>query len=79
MAPSTKKREKKVKDNNVSRKKGVSSEVDCLNDDIECYPPFPLVVTILLCSGFLFTLSFRDMMSTGKSLMGAMDDSYLVS
>ena len=43
------------------------------------FPPLPLVLTILICSGFMWMLAFRDMMATGKSLIGPMDDAFLVS
>ena len=42
-------------------------------------PPFPLVVLTLLCSGFLWMLAFRDMMATGRPLLGSMDEDFLVS
>jgi hypothetical protein len=41
-------------------------------------PPLPLVLAILLCSGFMFMLGMRDMMSTGKIILGESDAAYLV-
>ena len=32
-------------------------------------PPLPLVVTVLLCSGFFWMSSFRDAMATGKPIL----------
>jgi hypothetical protein len=45
----------------------------------EHLPPLPLVLAILLCSGFMFVLGMRDMMSTGKIILGESDAAYLVS
>ena len=41
--------------------------------------PLPLVMIVLLCSGALWVLSFRDVMATGRSIAGGMDDAMLVS
>ena len=41
--------------------------------------PLPLVMMVLLCSGALWVLSFRDVMATGRSIAGGMDDAMLVS
>ena len=41
--------------------------------------PLPLVMIVLLCSGALWVLSFRDVMATGRSIAGGMDDAILVS
>jgi len=43
------------------------------------FPPLFLVISILVCSGFMWMVAFRDMMATGKSLFGPMDDAFLVS
>lgn len=40
-------------------------------------PPMPLVLTILLCSGFMWVYGFRDMMATGRPIGGSMDEAYL--
>ena len=42
-------------------------------------PPLALVLTIFLCSGILWVFGLRDLLATGKSLLGPVDDSYLVS
>lgn len=39
--------------------------------------PLPLVMMVLLCSGALWVLSFRDVMATGRSIAGGMDDAML--
>lgn len=44
----------------------------------EHLPPLPLVFTVLFCSGALWVLGLRDLMATGKSFLGDMDDDYLV-
>lgn len=41
-------------------------------------PPFPLVVTILLCSGVMFVLGMRDLLATGKIILGESDAAYMV-
>ena len=41
--------------------------------------PLPLFLMVLLCSGALWVLSFRDVMATGRSIAGGMDDAMLVS
>ena len=41
--------------------------------------PLPLVMIVLLCSGALWVLSFRDVMATGRPIAGGMDDAMLVS
>ena len=41
--------------------------------------PLPIVMIVLLCSGALWVLSFRDVMATGRSIAGGMDDAMLVS
>lgn len=35
--------------------------------------PLPLQCTVLLCSGFLFLLAYRDLFATGKVMFGDMD------
>ena len=42
-------------------------------------PPLPLVMTVLICSGFMWMFAFRDMMATGKSLIAPIDNAFLVS
>ena len=44
----------------------------------EHLPPLVLVLTILLCSGFMFVLGMRDLMATGKNILGESDAAYLV-
>jgi hypothetical protein len=41
--------------------------------------PLPLVLVVLVCSGFLWMLAFRDVMATGRPILGAMDEAMLVS
>jgi hypothetical protein len=41
-------------------------------------PPLPLVCCVLICSSVLFTLSLRDLWTTGKNLYGTHDEAYLV-
>lgn len=40
----------------------------------EHLPPAPLLYTVLVCSGILWMLAFRDLFATGKPILGAMDD-----
>lgn len=42
-------------------------------------PPLPLVMTVLVCSGFLFVFGLRDVLSTGRNIGGAWDEAMLVS
>ena len=42
-------------------------------------PPLALVFTILFCSGAAWVLGLRDLLATGKSFLGPIDDAYLVS
>ena len=42
-------------------------------------PPLSLVRAVLLCSGFLTLLALRDLMTTGRNLLGDIDEAYLVS
>lgn len=44
----------------------------------EHLPPLVLVLTILLCSGFMFVMGMRDLMATGKIILGESDAAYLV-
>jgi len=44
---------------------------------MRCLPPLPLVITIFVCSGFMWMLAFRDLMATGRSLYGEIDDAML--
>ena len=41
--------------------------------------PLPLVLAVLVCSGVTWVLAFRDLMATGRPIMGAMDEAMLVS
>jgi len=41
--------------------------------------PLPLVLTVLVCSGFMWMLAFRDLMATGRPIMGRMDEAMQVS
>ena len=43
------------------------------------FVPLPLVVIILVCSGFMWVMAFRDVMATGRSIGGPMDDAMQVS
>ena len=45
---------------------------------VDHLPPMGLVFTVLVCSGFLFVYSFRDVFATGKNIGGAMDQAMLV-
>ena len=42
-------------------------------------PPLGLVGATLLCSGFLFVLALRDFFTTGRNLLGDIDEAFLVS
>ena len=42
-------------------------------------PPFSLVCIVILCSGFLFMLGLRDFMTTGRNILGDIDEAFLVS
>lgn len=39
--------------------------------------PLPLQFTVLVCSGFLFLLAYRDLFATGKVMFGDMDSAML--
>ena len=41
-------------------------------------PPLALVGTVLVCSGFLCLLGFRDFATTGRNLLGHVDEAFLV-
>ena len=41
--------------------------------------PLPLVFTVMICSGMMWVLAFRDVFATGRSIMGEMDAAMLVS
>mmetsp|Transcript_25960 Transcript_25960/g.52658 ORF Transcript_25960/g.52658 Transcript_25960/m.52658 type:complete len:110 (-) Transcript_25960:92-421(-) len=41
--------------------------------------PLPLVMIVLVCSGIMWVMAFRDVMATGRSIAGPMDDAMLVS
>jgi len=41
------------------------------------FVPIPLLLTVLICSGFLSILSYRDFFSTGKVILGPMDEAML--
>jgi hypothetical protein len=49
---------------------------ESVNDHL---PPIILVFTIMVCSGFVFMYSFRDVFATGRTIGGYRDHSYLVS
>lgn len=42
-------------------------------------PPLGLVGATLLCSGFLLVLALRDFCTTGRNLLGDIDEAFLVS
>ena len=42
-------------------------------------PPLFLVGATLLCSGFLLVLALRDFCTTGRNLLGDIDEAFLVS
>lgn len=42
------------------------------------FAPLPLVFTVLVCSGILWLLSFRDVFATGRPILGEMDEAMLV-
>lgn len=39
--------------------------------------PLPLVMIVLVCSGVCWTLSFRDLMATGRPILGEMDEALM--
>lgn len=39
--------------------------------------PLPLILVVFLCSGFCWTLSFRDLMATGRPIFGGMDEALM--
>mmetsp|Transcript_6880 Transcript_6880/g.15114 ORF Transcript_6880/g.15114 Transcript_6880/m.15114 type:complete len:409 (+) Transcript_6880:167-1393(+) len=39
--------------------------------------PLPLVMIVLVCSGIMWVMAFRDVMATGRSIAGPMDDAML--
>lgn len=41
-------------------------------------PPLGLVAATLLCSGFLLVLALRDFCTTGRNLLGNVDEAFLV-
>ena len=41
--------------------------------------PLPLILIVFICSGFCWTLSFRDVMATGRPIFGPMDEALMVS
>jgi hypothetical protein len=43
------------------------------------FAPLPLVFTVLVCSGVMWLMSFRDVFATGRSILGEMDEAVLVS
>lgn len=63
------KQKKKLDDKVASRKNVVAKQMH--------FVPVPLLVTVLLCSGLLVMLSFRDFFSTGKVILGPMDEAML--
>jgi hypothetical protein len=63
----------KASDDVEPRNKGVPEEV--LADHL---PPIGLVFTVIVCSGFLFVFSFRDVFATGRIIGGTMDEALLV-
>ena len=44
----------------------------------EHLPPLVLISTVLVCSGTLWVLGLRDMIATGRNILGSMDGAYLV-
>eukprot|EP00957_Ditylum_brightwellii_P074668 5675279-Ditylum_brightwellii.AAC.1 len=67
-----KEQEKKAVDDKIESNKLAETKAAYL-------APLPLVMIVLLCSGFLWMLAFRDVMATGRPILGAMDEAMLVS
>mmetsp|Transcript_28810 Transcript_28810/g.44288 ORF Transcript_28810/g.44288 Transcript_28810/m.44288 type:complete len:403 (+) Transcript_28810:3-1211(+) len=44
----------------------------------EHLPPFPLVMAVLICSGALWVLAFRDVFATGRNIGGSLDEKMLI-
>ena len=40
------------------------------------FVPLPLLFTIMICSGFLWLISFRDVFATGRVIFGSIDERY---
>ena len=53
-------------------------EVPVKEDVNDHLPPILLVFTVMVCSGFLFMYSFRDVFATGRTIGGIQDHAYLV-
>jgi hypothetical protein len=65
-----------------SEKKATASSPTAapLKEDVNDHlPPIFLVFTVMVCSGFLFMYSFRDVFATGRTIGGFRDHAYLVS
>lgn len=57
--------------------KQISDEKN-IDDKIKHFAPLPLMFTIMICSSFLWVLSYRDMMATGRPVAGTMDEALMV-
>uniref|UniRef100_A0A6U3QH34 Uncharacterized protein n=1 Tax=Ditylum brightwellii TaxID=49249 RepID=A0A6U3QH34_9STRA len=66
-----KEQEKKAVDDKIESNKLAETKAAYL-------APLPLVMIVLLCSGFLWMLAFRDVMATGRPILGAMDEAMLL-
>lgn len=43
---------------------------------VQHFVPLPLVMTVMVCSGVLWTMCFRDVFATGRPILGPQDELY---